>query len=133
MPAGELRDQRLALADVVRPRRLEALAAEAPEPDPIATLAMRAPSVKWLARESGYSERHLRRRLLTTTGHGPTRLRRIGRMQALLSAGRGDSWARTAAEFGYHDEAHMINDIRSLAGATPHEILDGRFLQGNAR
>lgn len=133
IPAGELRDQRLPLADVVRPRRLEALAVDAPKPDPMATLALRAPSVKWLARETGYSERHVRRRLLAATGHGPTRLRRIGRMQALLSAGRGESWARTAAEFGYHDEAHMINDIRSLAGATPHELVDGRFLQATAR
>ena len=130
IPASELADQRLPLADVVRPRRLTELVADAPKPDPVATLAMRAPSVHWLASETGYSERHLRRRLLAATGHGPTRLRRIGRMQALLSAGRGTSWARTAAEFGYHDESHMINDVRALAGATPNELLRGRFLQG---
>ena len=51
-------------------------------------------------------------------------------MQALLSAGRGTSWARTAADFGYHDESHMINDVRELAGATPNELVRGRFLQG---
>jgi AraC-like DNA-binding protein len=130
IPASELPDQRLPLAQVVRPRPLTALAAEAPEPDPLAALALHAPSVRWLARETGYSERHLRRRLITATGHGPTRLRRIGRMQAVLTAGRGESWARTAAEFGYHDESHMINDVRSLAGASPHEMLDGRSLQG---
>lgn len=50
-------------------------------------------------------------------------------MQAVLSAGRGESWARTAAEHGFYDEAHMVNDVRALAGATPREMLDGRFLQ----
>ena len=44
-------------------------------------------------------------------------------MQALLAAGRGESWARTAAVFGFHDEAHMINDVRRLAAATPEAML----------
>jgi hypothetical protein len=59
-------------------------------------------------------------------------LGRIGRMHRLLRAGRGESWARTAVEQGFFDEAHMANDIRELAGATPHALLrdvDGRFLQ----
>ena len=87
---------------------------------------MHQPDVKRLARESGYSERHLRRRLVAATGHSPRKLARIGRMQALLAAGRGESWARTAVEFGYYDESHMINDVRALAGATPQMILDQR-------
>ena len=29
----------------------------------------------------------------------------------------------TAAEHGYYDEAHMANDVRELAGATPHALL----------
>jgi hypothetical protein len=53
-------------------------------------------------------------------------------MQAALRAGRGESWARTAAEHGWYDEAHMVNDVRALAGATPHALLDDRFLQGDA-
>ena len=48
---------------------------------------------------------------------------RIGRMQRALSAGRGESWARTAVEHGWYDEAHMANDVRALAGATPHALL----------
>jgi hypothetical protein len=63
-------------------------------------------------------------------------------MQALLAAGRGESWARRAVEFGYYDESHMINDIRALAGATPQTMLAergaptrrrGRFLQRTGR
>jgi len=131
VPAAELRDARLPLADVVRPRPLPALARDAPHPDPLAAAALAARDVATLARETGYSPRHLRRRLELATGHGPKRLARIGRMQALLSAGRGESWARAAAEHGYYDEAHMANDVRALAGATPHGMVgEGRFFQG---
>jgi hypothetical protein len=54
-------------------------------------------------------------------------------MQRLLLAGRSESWARTAVDHGYYDEAHMVNDVRELVGATPHALLgrseDDRFLQ----
>ena len=63
---------------------------------------------------------------VAATGHSPRKLARIGRMQALLAAGRGESWARTAAEFGYYDESHMINDVRALADATPQMMLAER-------
>jgi AraC-like DNA-binding protein len=133
VPASEVRGVRVALADVVaRPRALRDLARDAQVPDPLAAAALQAGDLRALARAAGYSERQLRRRLEAATGHGPKRLARIGRMQALLSAGRGESWARTAAEYGFYDEAHMANDVRALAGATPHEMLRGRFLQGRA-
>jgi AraC-like DNA-binding protein len=126
VPASELSDVRVPLADVVRPRPLLELARDAPHPDPLAAAALHAHDVGALARETGYSPRHLRRRLIATTGHSPKRLSRIGRMQAMLAAGRGESWARTAVEFGFHDESHMINDIRALADATPQAMLGGR-------
>jgi hypothetical protein len=28
-----------------------------------------------------------------------------------------------AAAFGFRDEAHMVNDVRRLADASPHELL----------
>lgn len=55
--------------------------------------------------------------------HDPKRLMRIARMQGVLRGGRGESWARTAAEHGYFDEAHMASDVGDLAGATPHALL----------
>ena len=117
----------MALDEVVRKApSLLAAAADADRPDPIAEAAMYQPNVRELARDTGYSERHLRRRLLATTGHGPRKLARIARMQALLAAGRGESWARTAAEHGYYDESHMINDVRALADATPQALLAER-------
>ncbi len=126
VPAQELADLRVPLADVVRPRALLAAVRDADRPDPLAALAMQQPDVKRLARESGYSERHLRRRLMAATGHSPRKLARIDRMQALFAAGRGESWARTAVEMGWYDESHMINDVRALAGATPQMILNQR-------
>jgi AraC-like DNA-binding protein len=123
VPASELVDVRLPLADVVRPRRLRELARDAQPPDPLAGLALRAAKVRELAREFGYSERQMHRRIVAATGHTPKRLSRIGRMQAVLAAGRGESWARTAVDFGFHDESHMINDIRELAQSTPQAML----------
>jgi AraC-like DNA-binding protein len=125
VPASELLDERVPVGELLggRARPLAALAADAGPPDPLAEAAMRAAAPAGLARDSGYSPRHLRRRLLEATGLTPKRLGRIGRMQRALSAGRGESWARTAVEHGWYDEAHMANDVRGLAGATPHALL----------
>jgi AraC-like DNA-binding protein len=135
VPASDLVDRRAPLEDVVPARSLLHHASRAPRPDALAELALQARSVRELAAATGYSERQLRRRLVRTTGFGPKMLGRIGRMHRLLRAGRGESWARTAVEQGFFDEAHMANDIRELAGATPHALLrdvDGRFLQDSA-
>jgi AraC-like DNA-binding protein len=126
VPASELSDLRVPLADVVRPRPLLKLVRDAQPPDPLAGIALHAADVRTLARDTGYSPRHLHRRLVAATGHSPKRLARIGRMQALLASGRGESWARTASEFGFYDESHMINDIRALACATPQSLLGER-------
>jgi len=123
MPASELLDARLPLAELSVERSLADLAAAARPPDPLAEAALRSRDVRGLVRVSGYSARQLRRRLVAATGHGPKRLERIGRMHAVLRAGRGESWSRTAAEHGYFDEAHLANDIRDLAGATPHALV----------
>lgn len=124
IPANELMDMRLPIADVMpRFRSLRVLAEDAPPPDPLARAAYHARDIRALRQATGYSERQLRRRVLAATGHGPKRLIRIARMQDVLRNGRGESWARTAAEFGYYDEAHMANDISALAGATPHALL----------
>jgi AraC-like DNA-binding protein len=124
VPASELAGRQLPVRDVLpRFTSLRALAADAQPPDPLVRAASHTRDVRALARASGWSERHLRRRLLAATGHGPKRFMRIARMQRLLIEGRGESWARTAAEHGFFDEAHMANDIRDLAGATPHALL----------
>jgi AraC-like DNA-binding protein len=124
VPASELLDLRVPLGELVPGfTSLGRLAVDAPPPDPLAAAAIGARSVAQLARESGYSERQVRRRLLTATGHGPKRLMRIARMQRTLLGGKRGNWARTAAEQGFADEAHMANDFRALVGATPHALI----------
>jgi AraC-like DNA-binding protein len=125
VPASEPVDLRLPIADVAsRFRSLEQLAADAGRPDPLVGAVVDSRDVRAVARELGYSERQLRRRVFAATGHSPKRLMRITRMQRLLLGGRGESWARSAVEHGYYDDAHMANDIRELVGATPHALLD---------
>ena len=104
---------------------LAALAADAALPDPLAEAAMRAVGGR-ASRASGYSPRHLRRRVLAAAGPSPARMARIGRMQQ-APAPAAASWARTAVEHGWYDEAHMANDVRDLAGATPHALLRGEL------
>jgi AraC-like DNA-binding protein len=124
VPADELLDMRVPISELVpRFRSLAQLAASAEVPDPLARAAYAARDLRELSRDSGYGERQIRRRVVAATGHGPKRLMRIARMQDVLRSGRGESWARTAAEHGYYDEAHMAGDIRQLAGATPHALL----------
>jgi AraC-like DNA-binding protein len=124
VPASELVGTRLPLAELVAETDLLRRSREALAPDPLARASAAAPDVRALARESGYSERQLRRRVLSATGHGPKRMARIGRMQRLLKAGRPDgSWARAAADHGFYDEAHMAADVAELAGATPHALI----------
>jgi AraC-like DNA-binding protein len=141
IPASELRDLRLPLSEVSPGfRSLERLAADARPPDPVVPVVWSGSDVRTVAREFAYSDRQLRRRVLAATGHSPKHLMRIARMQRVLLHGRGESWARTAVDHGYFDEAHMANDVRELVGATPHAgrarggptphaLLNGRFFQ----
>jgi AraC-like DNA-binding protein len=129
IPASELVDLRIPIPEVApRFRSLEHLARDAGRPDELVRAVMEGQSVRAVARETAYGERQLRRRLIAATGHGPKRLMRIARMQRLLLDGRADSWARSAVEHGYYDEAHMARDVGELVGATPHALLGSPFL-----
>ena len=129
IPASELVDRRVPIHDVApRFRTLEHLATKAERPDPLVRAVLNARSVRAVAQECGYGERQLRRRLIAATGHGPKRLQRIARMQRLLLDGRSGTWARSAVEHGYFDEAHMAGDVAELVGATPHALLERPFL-----
>jgi AraC-like DNA-binding protein len=124
VPADELVDQRLPVHELIKDfLTLGRLADDAPRPDPVALATHGARDVRAVSRDSGYSERQVRRRVIAATGHGPKKLMRIARMQEVLKSGRGESWARTAADHGYSDEAHMAHDVADLAGATPHALL----------
>ncbi|GAA3195871.1 helix-turn-helix transcriptional regulator [Actinocorallia longicatena] len=142
VPARELRDARVPLADLWAPgavreltERLaaarvpgrvlaEAVAGLRAEPDPIvpgvlASLAEGVP-VADCARRTGLSERQLHRRSLDAFGYGLrtlSRVHRLGRALELVRSGR--PLAETAAVAGYADQPHLTREVRALTGVAP--------------
>ncbi|MGW1714619.1 helix-turn-helix domain-containing protein [Streptomyces sp. NPDC002156] len=150
VPAHELRDRRVELADLwgaAEVRRLRARvdaapdpataleqlalerAADTPPPDPllgglVAALQSGRP-VGRTADELGLSARQLHRRSLSAFGYGPKTLARILRLQrALAMAREGVPFAETATRAGYADQAHLARDVRELAGASLRQLLN---------
>ena len=146
VPASDLRDRDVAASLVwgAQARRLEeALAEAAParrialltdaialrraEPDALALAAahrLAAPRsrVADVARELGYSERQLHRRLREAVGYGPKTLARVARLRRLVALGDRPLAAR-ALEAGYANQAHMNDEVRRLTGTTPVRFL----------
>lgn len=152
VPAHELRDRRVELADL-RPaaevRRLTARvnaaatpqagledialrwASDAGPPDPllariVAALHAGRP-VAATADELGLGARQLHRRSLTAFGYGPKTLARILRLRRALALARtGVPYADTATRTGYADQAHLARDVRDLTGLRLRELLAGQ-------
>ena len=75
--------------------------------------------VATIATAVGLSARQLQRRSREAFGYGPQLLTRILRLgEALALARRGVPLAAVAATCGYADQAHLADDVRSLAGTT---------------
>lgn len=152
VPAHELRDRRVALADLWSPadvRRLTARvnaapdpvsgleeavlerAAEVARPDPVLRQVVAALDagrpVAATADELGLGARQLHRRSLAAFGYGPKTLARVLRLRRALALARdGVPFAETAARSGYADQAHLARDVRELAGLPLGELLGGR-------
>ncbi|MER6154766.1 helix-turn-helix domain-containing protein [Streptomyces sp. NPDC001868] len=152
VPAHELRDRRVELAELWSPavvRRLTARvnaaddpasgleavvlerAAEVGRPDPVLrrvveTLDAGRP-VAATADELGLGARQLHRRSLAAFGYGPKTLARVLRLQRALALARdGVPFAETAARTGYADQPHLARDVRELAGLPLGDLLGGR-------
>ncbi|MEU4482665.1 helix-turn-helix domain-containing protein [Micromonospora sp. NPDC023966] len=152
VPADELRDQRVPLADLWGQAAAELAeriaAADAPGrsiaavleevalgrlrvaggPDPLgarvaARLAAGA-TVAATAAEVGLGARALHRRSRLLFGYGPKTLARILRMRRALDlAGGGTPLAEVAALAGYADQAHLTREVKELAGVPPTRLL----------
>lgn len=77
----------------------------------------------------GKSLRWSRQRMVTQCRHElgmpPKLLARIVRFSSMttrLRSGRSRSWSALAAECGYHDQSHLIREVREFAGCTPMEL-----------
>ncbi len=79
-----------------------------------------------LARDVGWSRRHLTERFRREVGLPPRQLARVLRFErSCRLLGRPDHRTLTevAARSGYFDHAHMLHEWRRLAGCTPSEWL----------
>ncbi|WP_261675831.1 helix-turn-helix domain-containing protein [Streptomyces lusitanus] len=149
VPAHELRDRRVELADLwpaAEVRRATArvhgahhpargledvalrLAASAGPPDPLLTRLVAALDagrpVAGTADALGLGARQLHRRSLAAFGYGPKTLARILRMRrALALAYAGVPFAETAARAGYADQPHLSREVRSLTGVALRELV----------
>lgn len=152
VPADELRDLVLPLADVVPSRRARRLTAVAvggvlpgPLDDPTGVDRRLDPALRWLARHSdrdvadlahalGLSGRQLRRLLVDHAGLGPKALQRVFRLETFLRLAaaqrRPVGLAGLAAQVGYADQAHLSREVRRMTGLSPSALLTER--QGNA-
>ncbi|MFF1627311.1 helix-turn-helix domain-containing protein [Streptomyces sp. NPDC058272] len=149
VPAHELRDRRVELADLWPASRVRLLtgrvdgaadpmnaleevalerARDARPPDPllralVAALDSGRP-VAAIADELGLSARQLHRRALVAFGYGPKTLARVLRLQRALALARdGVSLAETAARARFADQAHLARDVKELAGMPARELL----------
>jgi AraC-like DNA-binding protein len=154
LPARELQDQTVDLADVWRARgrevakrlqsapperRLAVLAdavacqlADAPPPDALVAHAARLLAaglpVAQTGREVALGERHLRRRFHDAVGYGPKTLHRILRLRRFLALAEGGeaSLALAAVSAGYADQPHLTRDCMELTGLPPAALLAAR-------
>ncbi|MDR8410561.1 helix-turn-helix domain-containing protein [Nonomuraea sp. 3-1Str] len=79
-----------------------------------------------LAREVGWSRRHLTSRFQREIGLPPkaaARVIRFERARRLLRSRSRPSLAETAVECGYADQAHLARDFRALGGLTATQWL----------
>jgi AraC-like DNA-binding protein len=77
-----------------------------------------------LAAQLDISERHLSRRFRSIFGISPKQFARIARIGKIVRARwNGGTWADIAHSMGFFDQAHMINDFKSMAGVTPTQFF----------
>lgn len=83
-------------------------------------------SVDALARQTGYTRKHLALLFQRQVGFGPKALARVHRFKsalALLGAVDEVPWATLAAQCGYYDQSHLVRDFRAFSGYAPSEFL----------
>lgn len=85
-------------------------------------------SVGELASVLGWSHRRFIATYRDAVGLPPkliSRITRFERLSAQVSGLPRVDWAALAVDCGYFDQAHMVSDVRELAGCTPTELWGG--------
>ncbi|WP_063798704.1 helix-turn-helix domain-containing protein [Nocardia sp. NRRL S-836] len=133
VPACEVRDLRVPLAELVPSARLSSFsemvsfcaARVSVDPAVAGTAAvLRTSDVRSAAWDIGLSERQLRRRCLDAFGYPPKVLQRVLRFDhAMRLAWAGRPFASVAFEAGYADQAHLSREVRALAGVPLSQLI----------
>jgi AraC-like DNA-binding protein len=87
-------------------------------------------AIRSLARDIGWSERHLIRKFLTYFGVRPKVLARRVRFNHafnLLSARSADEISTIALDAGFSDQSHMTREFQTLCGVSPGVLRTARF------
>lgn len=137
VPAGQLRNQDLALDEVVGSRRARRLVDSVIHgvPDPLLLavpprIVARAldllgnTTVEGTAETLGLSSRHLRRLLIQHSGLGPKDHQRVMRLRRFLDNPR--PLALAAATSGYADQSHLAREVKRLSGLSPTAVRSER-------
>src|SRR6478736_1537 len=83
--------------------------------------------LKTLARELGYSPKHVISLFHEHVGMTPKRFARVVRFDRLaryLRSGGTGSWAELAARFGWFDQAHLSNDVKRMTRGSPSRLRE---------
>lgn len=117
--------ERFALVDAAIRRRLERAASLLPEVEWAWSRLERsggAVSVGRLGEQLDWSRKRMAAAFRDQIGLTPKAAARILRFGALANRLRSPAdqgWADLAAELGYYDQAHLVREVRALAGITP--------------
>jgi AraC-like DNA-binding protein len=95
----------------------------------VMTQAAEPPTMRRLAEQIGYSQKHMISLFEKLVGISPKRYARIMRFQKIIHAledGTPASWSAFAGGFGFYDQAHLIREFRAFSGMTPTRYLAGK-------
>jgi AraC-like DNA-binding protein len=93
----------------------------------------RTSSISEIARSCDMTHRAFIALLERSSGLKPKELQRVLRLRAVLAhihAAPRPSWTHIAADCGYYDQAHLINDFRQMSGMSPGEYETTRSSVG---
>jgi AraC-like DNA-binding protein len=106
-------------------------AADGPQPSPEVRQAWHLlvrsggrSTIRGIARQVGWSHKHLITRFKQQVGVAPHLAARLVRLLTVWRHLDGEqSWARIAAECGYADQAHLVREFRRFTGTTPGALV----------